>query len=128
MNKLSIVVVFFLISGALYAQNYSDDLKDCNYEKDEVFIDWGDEVNQKYVEKESVVKFSKKRLRSFYCKNLVARDRIESEGFVVSKGSFQLADDDEKFLVFSIKMGDLIYQEKLFIHIGPDQKLISSKD
>ncbi len=127
MKKIFMMVLLLTVTYRVIAQVYAKELQDCNYEKDEIFINWDNDVNQRYAEKNSVKKFNKKRLRSFYCQNLVARNRLESDGYVQSEGSFQLSDDDEKYLVFSIKMGDLIYQDKLYIHIGPSQKLISKR-
>lgn len=127
MKNVSIAAVLLLAVNFAFAQDYAEELQDCNWEKDEIFIDWDNEVNRLYAERRSVEKLSQKKLRSFYCQNLVARDRLETDGYVLSQGSFQLSDDDESYLIFSIKMGDIIYQDKLHIHIGPRQKLISSK-
>lgn len=127
MKKVSIAAILLLAVSLVFAQDYAKELQDCNWEKDEVFIDWDDEVNRLYAERSSVEKLSKKKLRSFYCQNLVARDRLETDGYVLSQGSFQLSDGDENYLIFSVKLGDIIYQDKLHIHIGPRQKLISSK-
>jgi len=126
MRSALVITSMLWLAIQSFAQDHREDLEDCHYEKDRIFIDWADETNRNYAEKGLVKKFSKKRLRSFYCQNLVANDRLESGGTVISKGSFQLADDDESYLVFSIKMGDIIYHEKLFIRVGPRQKLIST--
>ncbi len=121
-------VMLLLSMGHVLAQEYTEELKDCNYEKDEVFIDWEDETNRVYAEKDRVKKFSEKKLRSFYCQNLVAKDKLETEGIVVSKGGFRLSDDSKNFLIFSVKMGNTAYQDKLYIYIGPRQKLASRKN
>ncbi|MEO9483390.1 MAG: hypothetical protein ABJG47_08100 [Ekhidna sp.] len=128
MKKMVIAAALLCIVSGLLAQDYTEDLEDCNYEKDEVFIDWDNDINRRYAERKSVERLAKKKLRSFYCQNLVARDRLDEDGYVQSEGGLQLADDDEKHLIFSIKMGDIVYQDKLYIHIGPRQKLISSED
>ncbi|MEO1253670.1 MAG: hypothetical protein AAFY41_02115 [Bacteroidota bacterium] len=126
MIKIFATLTLILALDAVFAQDYTDDLQDCNAEKDEVFIDWNNEINLQYAEKNGVKKFSKKRLRSFYCQNLIAKERLETDGFVQSKGGFQLTGSDNKYLVFSIEMGDIVYHEKLYIHISPRQKLASS--
>lgn len=123
MRRVLVVLVLSLMFNGVYAQDYSDALKDCNLEKDKVYIDWNDPVNSKYAEREFVEGLKQKKLRQFYCQNLIARDKLETDGSVQSKGSFQLANDNEKYLIFSIRMGDLVYEDKLYINIGPRQKL-----
>ena len=125
MKKLIVLTLLVYSSNLLRAQDYRDDLADCFKERDVVFIDWEDDINRHYAEKERVEQFSKKRIRAFYCQNLVASERLESDGIISSEGSFRFAEDDTKYLVFSIKMGDLIYEDKLYKNIGPSQKLVS---
>ena len=127
MYKLLIAWALILVVNVVSAQDYANDLQDCNREKDEVFIDWTDDINRTYAEKARVKNFNQKKLRSFYCQNLIAKERLETDGYVKSEGSFQLLDDDEKYLVFGIKLGDITYYDKLYIHIGPRQKLASSE-
>lgn len=119
----SILFAAMAFSG-IYAQN-SNSLTDCNREKDKVSVDWSNETNSRYAEREAVEKFSQKKLRSFYCSNLTARDRLESDGMIHTEGSIVVSDSESKFLIFNINLGDVTYQDKLFIHVGPRQKLAS---
>ena len=127
MKKSFIGIVLFWGTFVLSAQDYTTDFKDCNQEKDRVHIDWDNEINQQYAERKMVERFTQKRLRQFYCENLVARDRLDAEGYVISKGGFQSADHDEKYLRFTIEMGDVLYYDKLYIHVGTRPKLLSSE-
>lgn len=116
-------VLILTLNGV--GQKNSKKLSDCNREKDRVYIDWTDEVNKSYREKSEVKKLSNQKLRSLYCQNVLAKERIESGEQLITKGGFLVADEDEKYLVFSIDMGDLVYNEKLYMHVGPRQKLVS---
>ncbi len=119
----SILFASMAFSG-IHAQN-SNALTDCNREKDKVSIDWSNETNSCYAERGAVERFSQKKLRSFYCSNLIARDKLESDGMIHAIGSIVVSDEESKFLIFKIKLGDVTYQDKLFIHVGPRLKLAS---
>lgn len=118
--------VIVLATFTAQAQQERQDRKDCTLEKDRIFIDWENALNKQYAGRATVERFSQRKLRQFYCENVVARDRLAVDGYVTSKGGFESANDEEKYVVFTLKMGDLLYQDKLYIHIGPRQKLLSS--
>jgi len=121
---LNLLFVLTLVFSGV-AQKNSKKLSDCNREKDVVFIDWSKEVNSRYIEKNAVKRMSRQKLRSLFCQNVLAKERLESGEQLITKGGFVMADKDENYLVFSIDMGDLIYNEKLYMHVGPRQKIIS---
>ena len=119
----SLFVLALVFNGL--SQKNSKKLSDCNWEKDRVFIDWSNEVNKNYIEKNIVKRLSDERLRSLFCQNVLAQERLESGEQLITKGGFVLADEEESYLVFSIDMGGLVYNEKLYMHVGPRQKIVS---
>lgn len=122
--KIIISTLILLFTFNSYAQK-SEKL---NPDTDPVFIDWNAEVNRNYPEKIYVKALSQKNLRRFYNQNLKADEILDEGGYLVSKGGLSAEHLGEHYLVFSVDKGSLIYHQKVLIHIGPRQKLISAKN
>lgn len=118
-------LILILFASSSYAQEH--DKSKFSPEKDRVFIDWNDQLNSKYPDKESVKKLSNRSLKNFYNQNLEAKRNLENDGEIQSKGSFTSDNYGENYLIFSVKKGSLIYQEKVCIYLSSKQKLLKSK-
>ncbi|MFK7953291.1 MAG: hypothetical protein AB8B73_10640 [Ekhidna sp.] len=125
--KIIISTLSILLAFSLHAQKSEAD-RNLNPDTDPVFIEWNNEINKGYPEKLYVKALGKKGLRRFFNQNLKADEILEEGGYFVSKGGFTADHLGEHYLVFSVDKGSLIYQKKVLIHIGPRQKLISSKN
>ena len=121
MRRMFALLVILTTSNAM-AQEDLIELADCMHEKDLVFVDWSNEINKAYAEKARVKGFSRKKMRAFYCQNLIAAQQMESKGFVKTQGGFTAAAHAQQ-LVFTIKLDDILYVDKLDIYVGPRQKI-----
>ena len=124
MKRVFVWIICFLALIDISAQSQKEQLKDCCLEKDRIFVDWENGINKKYADRKSVERFTQKRLRQFYCENLFAKDRLENGEYVVSKGRLTVVAEDENYLLFTLKMDDIVYTQKLYIHVGPGRKLL----